>query len=61
MIVKVEALVTNMRLGKRKIAFKANINTQTLPVSPAQYAAIESYIRKEYPGSDVYIGRVSEA
>lgn len=61
MTVKIEALVTSMQLGKRKIAFKANINAAALPISPAQYEGVESYLKKRYPKSDIYISRISEA
>lgn len=61
MKVRVEALITNMEIGKKKIAFMANINTLTLPISPAQYEAVERFLKKKYPKSEVYIIRVSEA
>ena len=46
MTVRIEALITSMQLGKRKIAFKANINATALPLSPAQYEGVESYLKK---------------
>lgn len=61
MTVRIEALITSMQLGKRKIAFKANINATALPIYPAQYEAVEKFLKKKYPKSDVYISRISEA
>lgn len=61
MLIKIEALVINMKLGKKKISFRANINTKTLPVSPLQYAGIKSHLERKYPHSEIYVSKITEA
>ena len=55
MRIGIEALITSLDFGKKRIRLQANIAGNNKEINAGQYYGIEKWVRKKYQGSDVAI------